>query len=95
MAEKQHCCNPAACSPTRDANGLDEGQDTLKEEDEEEGHEVERAVSPESFVEWSEPAGVTTGAEEDEPKQGKAKVCGTSTPGPPSNTSDQIYAQCS
>lgn len=34
------------CSPTRDADGLDEGQDTLKEEDEEEGHEVERAVSP-------------------------------------------------
>lgn len=34
------------CSPTRDADSLDEGQDTLKEEDEEEGHEVERAVSP-------------------------------------------------
>lgn len=34
------------CSPARDAYSLDEGQDTLKEEDEEEGHEVERAISP-------------------------------------------------
>lgn len=33
-------------SPARDAYSLDEGQDTLKKEDEEEGHEVERAVSP-------------------------------------------------
>ncbi|KAG7233965.1 hypothetical protein INR49_028679 [Caranx melampygus] len=30
----------------RDAYGLDESQDTLKEEDEEEGHEVERAIGP-------------------------------------------------
>lgn len=29
------------CSPARDAYSLDECQDTLEEEDEEEGHEVE------------------------------------------------------
>lgn len=34
------------CSPGRDAYSLNEGQDTLEEEDEEEGHEVERAIRP-------------------------------------------------
>lgn len=86
MTEKHHCRNPAASSPAREAQSLDEGQHTLEEEDEEEGHEVERAISPEGFVEWSEPARVTARAEEDEPEQGEAKVGGTSTPSPPSNT---------
>lgn len=39
-------CFNSPCSPGRDAYSLDEGQDTLEEEDEEEGHEVERAISP-------------------------------------------------
>lgn len=34
------------CSPSRNAYSLDKGQDTLKEKDEEEGHEVEGAISP-------------------------------------------------
>lgn len=50
--------------------------------------------SPESFIEWSEPTGVTTGAKKDEPKQGEPKVWGTSTSSPPCNTWDHIYAQC-
>lgn len=36
------------CSPARDAYSLDECQDTLEEEDEEEGHEVEWTISPEN-----------------------------------------------
>lgn len=38
------------CSPGRDAYSLNEGQDTLEEEDEEEGHEVERAIGPMNIV---------------------------------------------
>lgn len=39
-------CSNSPCSPRGDAYSLDEGEDTLQEEDEEEGHEVERAISP-------------------------------------------------
>lgn len=38
------------CSPGRNAYSLNEGQDTLEEEDEEEGHEVERAIGPMNIV---------------------------------------------
>lgn len=48
---------------------------------------------PEGFVERPEPAGVTAGAEEDEPEQREAKVGGTSTPCPPGNARDHIHAQ--
>lgn len=49
QASKLVCFN-SPCSPRRDAYSLDEGQDTLEEEDEEEGHEVERAISPTNIV---------------------------------------------
>lgn len=94
MVEKHHCSNPAAGSPASNAYCLNNSQYTLKEEDEKEGHKVEGAVSPEGFVQWSEPAGVTAWAEQEQPKQRKAKVCGTSTSSPPRNTRNDIDAKC-
>ena len=47
---------------------------------------------PEGFVEWPEPAGVTAGAEKDEPEKREAKVDGTSTPCPQGNAGDHIHA---
>lgn len=50
--------------------------------------------SPEGFVERPEPAGVTAGTEENEPEERETKIAGTSTSGPPSNTGNDIHAEC-
>ena len=54
MRWSQNYCSDSPCSPGRDAYSLDDGQDALEEKDEEEGHEVERAVGPVSIMKKKE-----------------------------------------
>lgn len=50
--------------------------------------------SPKGFVGRSEPADVPTGAEEDQPQDGQAKVDPTASPNPPGQAGDEVHSQC-
>lgn len=90
-AKKNHCGNPTTNTPTGYSQTLDQGKNTLQEENKEERHEVEGTISPECFIKRSEPAGVAARTENQQPEQRKPKVGGITTAGPPSYAAHHIH----
>lgn len=94
IAEEGDSSQPTTYSPSWDAYALDDTNPNLSHEHKEEDHEVERAVTLEGLVDGPEPADIRARSEHEDPDDGHAKVCHTTSTKHPSKAAKKIHNKC-